>query len=174
MKNVNWRLLFVFSILLELSLPVYSQSKSEISFGLAFPEMSNIKIKYGTDFQVGVGIGFMPVVNFLTLTGDMYYKLPNKSENRNPNTWNINLGGTFLDVMQSWSDEQVLFFYSKLGRRINFKNDTGIHLDIGVGLWLTPSETSSKPLGGSGGLSLPDESSKGLVPVGSISYFINF
>jgi hypothetical protein len=174
MKKVNWKLFFVFSILLELSLPVYSQSKSEISFGLAFPEMANVKIKYGTDFQVGAGLGFIPIINFLTVTGDLYYNFPKKLKNSNPNTWNINLGGTFVNIIQNWDDEHVLFFYSRFGRRINFKNGSGINLDLGLGLWLTPGETSSKPLGGSGGLSLPNESSKGLVQVGSISYFIKF
>jgi hypothetical protein len=145
-----------------------------MSFGLALPELSNVKIKYGTDFQVGVGLGFVPVINFFTLTGDLYYNFPKKLQNLNPNTWNVNLGGTFLDIIQNWSDEQVLFFYSRIGRRLNFKNNTGINFDIGIGFWLTPGELSSKPIGGSAGLNLPDDSSKGLVPVGSISYFIKF
>jgi len=136
--------------------------------------MLNVKIKYGTDFQVGVGLGFMPIINLLTLTGDIYYNFPKKLENLNPNTWNVNLGGTFTNIIQNGDDEQVIFFYSRLGRRLNFKNGTGINLDLGLGLWLTPGEPSSKPLGGSAGLSLPDDSSKGLAPVGSISYFIKF
>jgi hypothetical protein len=174
MKNNSWKYLYVFSILLELSLPIFSQRKSEITFGLAFPEMSNVKIKYGTDFQIGAGLGFVPVINFLTITGDMYYNFPKKPENTNPNIWNINLGGTFINIIQNGDDEKVLVFYSRLGRRINFKNGRGINFDLGLGLWLSPGESNSTPLGGSGGLSMPEDSSISLGPVGGISYLIKF
>jgi hypothetical protein len=174
MKNTLRKLLYIFSIFLELSLPIFSQRKSEITFGLAFPEMSNVKIKYGTDFQVGAGLGFVPVINFLTITGDMYYNFPKKPENTNPNTWNINLGGTFINIIQTGDDEKVLIFYSKLGRRLNFKNGRGINFDFGLGLGMSPGESNSTPLGGSGGLSMPEDSSISLFPVGGISYFIRF
>jgi len=174
MKNNSWKYLYVFSILLELSLPVFSQRKSEITFGLAFPEMINVKIKYGTDFQVGAGLGFAPVISFLTITGDMYYNFPKKPENTNPNNWYINLGGSFINIKQNGDDEKVLIFYSRLGRRLNFKNGRGINFDFGLGLGQSPGESNSMPLGGSGGLSIPEYSSISLVPVGSISYFIKF
>jgi len=154
MKINSWKYLYVFWILLEFSLPIFSQRKSEITFGLAFPEMSNVKIKYGTDFQIGAGLGFVPVINFLTITGEMYYNFPKKPENTNPNTWNINLGGTFININQNGEDEKVLVFYSRLGRRLNFKNGRGINFDLGLVLWLSAGVSNSTPLGGSGGLSM--------------------
>lgn len=173
MKNASWKYLYVFSILLELSLPVFSQKKSEITFGLGFPEMSNIKIKCGTDFQVGVGLGLVPVINFLSISGDMYYNFPKKLENT-PSAWNINIGGTLIKILQNGDIGNVLAFYSRLGRRLNFKNDRGINFDLGLGLWLAPGESISTPLGGSGDLHLPEDSSISIGPVGSISYFIKF
>jgi hypothetical protein len=65
--------LLLLSILLELSFPVSSQKKSELTLGIALPEMLNAGFKYGTDFQVGGAVGFMPVINFLTLTGGIFY-----------------------------------------------------------------------------------------------------
>lgn len=161
--------LYIFMIMLELSLPVFSQGKAEISFGLAFPELSNIKIKYGNDFQIGAGAGFMPVINFLTITGDMYYNFPKKTEHANPNTWNLNLGGTFIN--QTGGGDGIFVFYSRLGRNFYFNKGNGIKVDLGLGLLLS-QDALSRPLGGSGALNFPE--STGLSPVGSIGYFLKF
>jgi hypothetical protein len=136
--------------------------------------MSNVKFKYGTDIQVSAGLGFVPVINFLTITGEFYYNFHSKPENTNPYTWYVNAGLTLLNIIQDWEDERELFLYSRFGRRFYFKKVRGLSLDLGIGLLAGSNESSSAPLGGSGGLSLPGGSSKKLGPVGSISYFIDF
>jgi hypothetical protein len=95
MKNSIVNFTFAFLVILNLSVPGFSQSKSEISLGLAFPEMSNFKFKYGNDFQIGAGLGYLPVLKFLTVTSDIYYHFPAKAKDLNPNTWYLNLGLTY-------------------------------------------------------------------------------
>lgn len=157
--------------MLKLSVPGYSQSKSEISLGLAFPEMSNVKFKYGTNFQIGAGLGYIPVIKFLTVTDDIYYHFPAKAKNTNPNTWYLNLGLTYLNIFQNWADQKEWFVYSRIGRRFKFKNGSGINLDLGLGLPIAGNGSTSVPLGGSGSSPLPEGFSKPVI-VGSISYFI--
>jgi len=173
MKNSTVNFICVFMVILTLSVPGFSQSKSEISLGLAFPEMSNVKFKRGTDFQLGAGLGYIPVMKFLTISGDIYYHFPAKTKRTTPNTWYLNLGLTFLNIFQNWEDEREWFVYSRLGRKIKFKNGSGINLDLGLGLPIAGNGSTSIPLGGTGGSSLPEGFSKPLI-VGSISYFITF
>jgi hypothetical protein len=173
MKNSTVNFIGAFLVILKLSVRGFSQSKSEISLGLAFPEMSNIKFKHGTNFQLGAGLGYIPVIKFLTITGNIYYHFPAKAKNTNPNTWYLNLGLTFLNIFQNWEDERELFVYSRIGRRFKFKNGSGINLDLGLGLPIAGNGSTSVPLAGTGGSSLPEGFSKPLI-VGSISYFITF
>jgi hypothetical protein len=173
MKNTKVNFACAFFVILKLSVPGFSQSNSEISLGLAFPEMSNVKFKYGTDFQISAGLGYIPVIKFLTATTDIFYHFPAKAKIANPNTWYLNLGLTFLNIFQNWEDQREWFVYSRIGRRIKFKNGNGINLDLGLGLPIAGNGSSSVPLGGSGGSPLPEGFSKPLI-VGSISYFITF
>lgn len=159
--------LLLLSILLELSFPVSSQKKSELTLGIALPEMLNAGFKYGTDFQVGGAVGFMPVINFLTLTGGIFYNFPGKTGKTNPDSWNINLGGTFIDIIKN---DRVIAFYSRLGRRLNFKNGSGLNIDFGLGVFQS-REAGLKP-SARVDVSLPRSIS--VNPVGGISYFIKF
>jgi len=147
----------------------FSQKKSEVSIGLGFPEMFNLKLKRGISFQTGLSIGYMPVINFLTISGDFCYHFPKYSENIKMNTWQLNSGLTFFNIFEGWTNETGLLYYARFGRTFNFKNSTGINLDFGVSVLLPNDKyTSYGPLGGGN----TDYSLNYLFPSVSLGYFI--
>lgn len=148
---------------------LFSQKKSEVSVGFGFPDMFNLKFKQGIYFQPGLSIGYLPVINFLTISGDFCYHFPRHSDDKKMNTWYLNNGLTFFRILERWTSERGLIIYARMGRTFNFNNNTGINLDFGISVLLPNDKyTSHRPLGGGG----TDSSINYLAPSVSIAYFL--
>lgn len=200
MKTLLFKIrVFLIILLLSNSL-LFSQKKSELSIGMGYPKMICIKMKYGIDFQTGMSVGFFPVkhevyrpdnkVNIISNTNlwtfdlDFYYHFSKIAGDTTRGTWYLNSGFILLhyvnitsdysygDYAQFRNDDRRLLVFAKAGRTMNFKNNTGINLDIGPGLQIAPKVDNSIHTSPGG-----NHYSNYVYPwrlAASISYFIRF
>jgi hypothetical protein len=160
-----------FIIMLLFNTLLFSQKKSELSIGFGYPKMICIKMKYGINFQTGLSFGFFPVkhevyrpdntVNIISNTNlwsyvlDFSYHFPKIAGDTTSGTWYLNSGFILLNYVNITSvydyggyahyrnDDRRLLVFTKAGRTMNFKNNTGINLDIGPGLQIAPKVDNS-------------------------------
>jgi hypothetical protein len=128
----------------------YSKNVLELSGGVGFPERLGFKLKYGGTFQIGASVGWVPG-GFIWLTDlpsgeatsvaiDLYFHFI-RSKKNNLFKWYLN-GGLSKFFPETSNDETIHYIiYTKLGRSFNFKNNTGINLDIGL-MWINLSGTT--------------------------------
>jgi hypothetical protein len=171
MKTILFKIRVFLIILLLANSLLFSQKKYELSAGMGYPKMIFIKMKYGIDFQTGLSVGFFPVkhevyrpdntVNIISNTNlwtyvlDFSYHFPKNAEDTTKGTWYLNSGFILLnyvnitsgyiygDYTQTRNDDRRLLVFAKAGRTINFKNNTGLNLDIGPGLQIIPKVDNS-------------------------------
>lgn len=170
MKKIKIYILFLFispNIL-------FSQNRIEISAGLSIPELLNLKIKYGNNFQICGSLGYMPYISFWTFSGDIYYHFPSKSDEDKLRKWYFNTGLTYFPPSDSFSNtsKKTLIMYSRLGRSFHFNNTTGLNVDLGImfQIW-TNDKYSYGPIG----MGSPKTKDPAIIgPAVSISYFFKF
>lgn len=191
MKNYHFKLLAILVVLLLFTNRLFSQNKFELSTGFGMPDYINLKIKYGSRFQFGAGVGTLPLdkgLRYLTAvlhdqypgyittwSFDFYYHF-SRSKNINLFKWYWNNGISFASVdpknSYPYFIEKVRLYYSRIGRSFYFSNRLGLNLDIGIMAeesWYTLS--LNHRLGPVGGTQ-DHHDFDGIPIVGSISLFI--
>ena len=140
----------------------FPQGKFELSCGYGWPDLSNLKIKYGKNIQIGASQSFArlggdnPKIFLWTTAAEIYYHFGGKSKFTEQPPWYL-MGGLGC-VWGRDGDDNTVYLYPRLGRKINFSKRTGINLDAGAFIPL------SKELGDFMGFPI--------WPSGSISFFI--
>ncbi len=167
-------LLFIISVY-----KAFPQSKFEISSGLGFPELIDLKVKYGTRFQVGLGQGFFlgpselypGFVHFMATNTEVSYHFGKKSKFINQGKYYF-LGGLGFNLMakiSEWSikhdlgfnlassyidwetDRFIIYCYPRIGTTINLSKRIGVNLDAGV---FIPFYNYGHPITSSGSIHL--------------------
>ncbi len=193
MNNYHFKLLAILVVLLFLTNVLFSQNKFELSTGFGMPDYINLKIKYGSRFQFGAGVGTLPLdkgLRYLTAvlhdqysgyittwSFDFYYHF-SRAKNNSLFKWYWNNGISFASVdpkdSYPYYKEKIRLYYSRIGRSFNFSDHTGLNLDIGIMAeesWYTQS--LNHRLGPDGGTQANHDFS--VIPiVGSISFSFKF
>lgn len=120
--------------------PAISQNKFEISGGAGFPELINLKIKYGGNFKIALCQSIFPMydapIPLGPTTVEVYYHFTGKSKFVEERTWYLQGGlGCFWGSIKGGftGDQGTKFcFYPRIGRSFYFSNRTGINLDAGA------------------------------------------
>jgi len=120
--------------------PVFSQGKFEMSVGVGFPEMINLKIKYGKDIQIGLCQSLWPVFHNVPIgptAAEIYYHFAGKSKfTEQPTLYLLGgLGYFWLQEGGIYDDEckGVPFcFYPRIGQSINFSRRMGFNFEAGA------------------------------------------
>jgi len=118
--------------------PVHSQSKFEISGGIGFPEMMDLKIKYGKEIKIALCQSVLPF-NHKVPVGptaiEIYYNFAGKSKFNEQPPWYLSGGFGYF-----WSQDGGIYddkgspycFYPRIGRSFYFSRGTGINIDAGA------------------------------------------
>lgn len=158
---------------------LFSQNRTEISAGISIPELMNLKIKYGNNFQICGSLGYMPYINFWAFSGDVYYHLPSKSDEDKSGKWFLNTGFSYIPPSESFSStsKKTLLIYSRVGRTFYFHkrtNLTGLDFDLGAMYQIWTNEEYSYGPHTRGSTRTITEDSPIFGPAASISYFFRF
>jgi len=120
------------------------QKKANISFGIGFPELINVGIKYQVSDQtkIGFSIGYWPPSkpdwlgynNLISLSGDFYYHFGGSSDFPGMRPWYGRIGLNIIFDLPS--DYHILSedIFLRTGRDIYFDENNGISLDGGFGV----------------------------------------
>jgi len=139
--------------------PVYSQDKFEISGGFGWPDMLDIGVRYGNNFQVGLNQSFwISPIPLGQTAAEIYYHFGGKSEFTDQKPWYL-LGSLGI-LWGSDGEESDIYFCPRIGRSFYFSGRSGISLDGGAFLPLTKG--------------LKDFLDSPIYPSGSISFFFRF
>jgi hypothetical protein len=159
---------------------LFSQNRVEISAGLSIPELLNLKIKYGNNFQICGSLGYMPVISFWAFSGDIYYHFPSKSDEDKSRKWFLNTGFSYIPPSESFSStsKKTLLMYSRIGKTFysHKKNNlAGLRMDLGIMFQIWTNEKYSYSAGQRiPGFPTPKIQTKNppvIGPAASISYF---
>jgi hypothetical protein len=149
--------LILFGIIILSVNQAFSQSKFETSGGFGWPDMLNLKIRYGNNFQIGISQSFWVSGDYLGQTSaEIYYHFGGKSKFTEQHPWYL-----FSGLGCLWGhddDENDIYFYPRVGRSFNLSKRTGINLDGGAFFPLSKG--------------LRDFLDSPIYPSGSISFFI--
>lgn len=91
MKGKHFKYYFIFLTFLIINIPVFSQGKFELSFGLGFEDGINAKIKYGKNFQAGVS----QFLFYSSTAVEVYYHFGGKSEFTDQRPWYYMTGNSW-------------------------------------------------------------------------------
>jgi len=136
--------------------PIIAQSKFELSAGLGWPELLDIGVRYGNNFQVGVSQSFWSFKFIGPTSAEVCYHFGGKSELTERPPWYL-FGGLGC-LWGRDGDETDVYFYPRIGRSLNFSERTGINCDIGA---FFPLSKGAR-----------DFFDSPIYPSGSISFFI--
>jgi hypothetical protein len=161
--------IILFAILILSAVQAFPQGKFEISGGLGLPELSNIKLKYGQNVQLGVSLhywhysraGIFSAYNDWSCAAEVTYHFSGKSKHVEQPVWYLlgGLGYYHIDYLIDWPyDYCAISFYPRVGRTLNFSKRTGINMDLGLFV----------PLSASSGHQYKFR----ILPSGSISFFV--
>jgi hypothetical protein len=114
--------------------PVFSQSKIEADFGAGFMEGLSTKLKFGSNFQLGLCQGFAPGVSPLWYTGvELYCHFGKVSEFTSQRRFYV-LGGLSSTLFSKGYDPlEKIMTYGRIGRTVNFSAKSGLNFDMGIG-----------------------------------------
>ena len=156
---------------------LFSQKKAEISAGISVPELLNLKIKYGNNFQLCGSIGYLPYISFWAYSADFYYHLPSKSNKDKFRKWFLNTGLSYFPPSESnsSSSQKTILMYTRVGRSFFFlkeSNLTGLDFDLGIMFQIWTNEKYSY---GAISMGSPEIKNPSIIgPAASISYFFKF
>jgi hypothetical protein len=144
---------------------VFSQGKFELSGGMGWPEMTNLKIKYGKIIQVGICQTLMvqslypdytKKIHLEATAAELYYHFGSKPKFTAQPPWYV-FGGLGC-LWGHDGDETEIYFYPRIGRSVNFSKRIGINIDAGAFL---PISKGAR-----------DFFDSPVYPSGSISFFV--
>lgn len=181
----------ILTLFMALNNVLYSQRNIELSTGIGLPDYMNIKIKYGSRFQIGAGIGTYPASwnhnfmgrhltsilhnefpgNIITLALDGYYHF---EQSKYPNLfnwyWNFGIAHASINpptVSQQFKEE-ISLYYLRYGSSLYFSDRAGVNIDLGMML----EKSRYTKFGSWGG---QEASELDIIPLaGSISLFYRF
>jgi hypothetical protein len=167
-SSVSFRII-LFVMLILSAAQAFPQGKFEISGGLGLPELTNIKLKYGQNIQVGACLhywhysqgGIFSAYNDWSCAAELTYHFSGGSKYIDQPTWYLlgALGYYHIDYLIDWPyDYCALSFYPRIGRTINFSKRTGLNMDLGLFIPLSASTGNPYKLR--------------ILPSGSISFFV--
>ena len=144
----------------------FPQGKFEISGGLGLPALSNLRIKYGTDLQIGACIGLGVESGYdgnkfaiWSVSAEINYHFSGKSKYVDQHPWYALAGlGCFDLAWVKGYEDYDIGFYPGIGRTLNFSKRIGINCDIGVFLPLSAAPNQ--------------QFNFKILPAGNISFFI--
>jgi hypothetical protein len=125
--------------LVVLCVPLFPQSKFELSGGLGFPDMLNIGLKYGSKIQIGASYGVLPrpqdnIIKCSSLV--LFYHFAGNSKFTTQPPWYLNGGISYIHSYYRDRkydiDWKAICLYPRIGRTNNFTKKIGINIDIGV------------------------------------------
>ena len=124
-----------------INVPGYSQSKFELSYGVGFPELINMKISYGKNVKIALSQSIFPFSDISEpplpvgpTSIEVYYHFAGKSKYIVQPSWYLMGGlGIFWPHTQVTGLPGIAFCaYPRIGRTINFSKSIGINVDAGV------------------------------------------
>jgi|WetSurMetagenome_2_1015567.scaffolds.fasta_scaffold00156_23 hypothetical protein len=130
--------LYILLFIIFCNSPASSQNKFELSGGAGYPELINLRMKYGGNFKIGLCQSILPFydppVPFGPTVLEFYYYFAGKSALNEQPVWYLLCGlGCFWDNPGGFYKEGIhLCFYPRIGRNINLSKNIGINLDAGV------------------------------------------
>jgi len=137
--KISHHLLYIFLFILFCNSNASSQSKFELSGGAGYPELINLKIKYGGNFKIGLCQSILPFYDPPIPLGptvvEFYYHFAGKSALTEQPPWYLLCGlGCFWNTPGGLYGKEGthVCFYPRIGRNFNISKDTGINLDLGV------------------------------------------
>jgi hypothetical protein len=144
----------LFALLILSATRAFPQGKFEISGGCGIPELSNLKLKFGQNIQVGACLhywhysraGIFSAYNDWSCAAEVTYHFSGKSKYVDQPTWYLlgGLGYYHIDYLIDWPyDNCDISFYPRIGRTLNFSKRTGINMDLG--LFVPLSASSGNP-----------------------------
>jgi hypothetical protein len=119
--------------------PISSQSRFKISGGFGWPDLSNLKIKYGKNIQIATSQSFFIAsmypdyknkIHMWATAAEIYYHYGGESKFIDQHLWYV-LGGLGC-IWGRDGDENGVYFYLRFGRTIDFSKRTGINLNAGA------------------------------------------
>lgn len=132
MKTKVHFLFFIISIF-SLNYTIFAQNKMSISTGIGFPELLNVGVRYQFDhIQIGLTGGTLPkdnVTSFLVFTRIHFNEL---TESPNISPWYLLFGLNYLRDETDLRFNKYLYSNFRFGREINFVNNIGLDLNIGL------------------------------------------
>jgi hypothetical protein len=129
----------LFALLILTAGQAFPQGKFEISAGAGWPEMTNLKIKYGKVLQIGACQSFSieslspdykNKIYMDATAAEIYYHFGGKSKYNEQPVWYLLFGLGSL-----WGhdgDKNSYYFYPRVGRSFSFSKRIGINLDAGA------------------------------------------
>jgi hypothetical protein len=156
---------------------LYSQSKLEASLGGGIPELFNIKIRYGQNFQVAASVGYYAMNWFgstvydWSYTIECLYHFSGVSKHVDLHTWYISgaLGFYDFELMTAFGmayDNFDIGFNPRVGKTFYFSEMFGVNLDLGIFIPLSKIPEDEE--------FLTDPIKYALLPSGSFGFFIRF
>jgi hypothetical protein len=140
MKILLLRSCLILSGLLFLNKCAFSQSRFEISGGYGLPEVINLKVKYGQNFQIGLSQGCKksnsPENGLMGSTSlEIYCHFGTNSKYISQRVWYLlaGLNGyyNYYDNSYGYSSGSGFLFYIRFGRTINLSQRIGFTIDLG-------------------------------------------
>jgi hypothetical protein len=114
-------------------MPLFSQGKFEISGGFGFPDMQNLKIRYGNNMQIGASCGFFGGDSFSApsiIAIEIYLHFAGKSEIIKQRPWYLLVALYYVREDSGFMDPY--FLLTRFGRTFNFSKRMGLNLDVGA------------------------------------------
>jgi len=144
--------------------------------GVSVPELMNVKIKYGSNFQIGGGAGYLPYFNLFGLSGDINLHFPTKSGEETLRKWFLNTGFSYFPPCKSFSStsKKTILMHSRIGRTLyspRRNNKTGLRLELGIMFEVWTNEGFSVGPHITGKPRTITDNPAVLGPAASISYF---
>jgi hypothetical protein len=149
---------------------VCAQKKIETGPGVGVPEYTNLKIKYGRNFQAGISVhywyysegGIFNAYSSWSLAAEFYYHFAGKSQFTTQRPFYIVAGAGYYHcdyLVDTRHEEYSSGFYPRIGRTFNISEKMGITLDAGLFLPFSVHEDY-------------EPYRFRLLPSGNLSYFI--
>lgn len=156
---------------------IFSQNKTEISSGVGLPDLINVKLKYGREFQIYGGAGLLTSNTIWSFTAgfDCHFPLKSKKDKTRKLYLSNGIANISSIIPSSGKSEDLFVLCSRIGISVcnSPKNDrSGFDFDLGI--MFEPGqkyETINRPPANGRPTTVRVERAPIIFPAASISYF---